>query len=95
MPLVLLQTKSQPDVLGLQGSLYDPISYDIFSLLRDVYIQWDETKVLDWMIHYWERAKHAGLPVAPDIDTFYRDFGYMGLQRHLKTLGLFARTVSP
>ncbi|WP_395822704.1 aminoglycoside phosphotransferase family protein [Collimonas sp.] len=80
-----------PGVLDFQGALYGPISYDIVSLLRDVYIQWDEAQVLDWMIRYWERAKRAGLPVAPDIDTFYRDFEYMGLQRHLKILGLFAR----
>ncbi|WP_211443465.1 aminoglycoside phosphotransferase family protein [Collimonas humicola] len=80
-----------PGVLDFQGALYGPISYDIVSLLRDVYIQWDEAQVLDWMIRYWERAKRAGLPVAPDIDSFYRDFEYMGLQRHLKILGLFAR----
>ncbi|MDB5767403.1 MAG: putative phosphotransferase [Collimonas fungivorans] len=80
-----------PGVLDFQGALYGPITYDIVSLLRDVYIQWEEAQVLDWMIRYWERAKRAGLPVAPDIDTFYRDFEYMGLQRHLKILGLFAR----
>jgi aminoglycoside/choline kinase family phosphotransferase len=80
-----------PGVLDFQGALYGPITYDIVSLLRDVYIQWEEAQVLDWMIRYWERAKRAGLPVATDIDTFYRDFEYMGLQRHLKILGLFAR----
>jgi aminoglycoside/choline kinase family phosphotransferase len=80
-----------PGVLDFQGALYGPITYDIVSLLRDVYIQWDEAQVLDWMIRYWERAKRAGLPVHPDIDAFYRDFEYMGLQRHLKILGLFAR----
>jgi len=80
-----------PGVLDFQGALYGPITYDLVSLLRDVYISWDEAQVLDWAIRYWERAKRAGLPVAPDIDTFYRDFEYMGLQRHLKILGLFAR----
>ncbi|SFB36759.1 hypothetical protein SAMN04515620_15316 [Collimonas sp. OK607] len=80
-----------PGVLDFQGALFGPITYDIVSLLRDVYIQWDEAQVLDWAIRYWERAKRAGLPVNPDIDIFYRDFEYMGLQRHLKILGLFAR----
>jgi len=47
--------------------------------------------VLDWAIRYWEKARRAGLPVTPDIDTFYRDFEWMGLQRHLKVLGIFAR----
>jgi N-acetylmuramate 1-kinase len=47
--------------------------------------------VLDWAIRYWERARRAGLPVNPDIDAFYRDFEFMGLQRHLKVLGIFAR----
>jgi aminoglycoside/choline kinase family phosphotransferase len=61
------------------------------SLLRDAYIQWDEETVLDWTIRYWERAKRAGLQVNPDIDAFYRDFEFMGLQRHLKVLGIFAR----
>ena len=88
---LMLLPEGNPGVLDFQGALYGPISYDIVSLLRDVYIQWDEAQVLDWMIRYWERAKRAGLPVAPDIDTFYRDFEYMGLQRHLKILGLFAR----
>lgn len=80
-----------PGILDFQGALFGPITYDIVSLLRDVYIQWDEAQVLDWVIRYWERAKRAGLPVNPDIDIFYRDFEYMGLQRHLKILGLFAR----
>ncbi|AMP16598.1 aminoglycoside phosphotransferase family protein [Collimonas pratensis] len=88
---LMVLADGNPGVLDFQGALYGPISYDIVSLLRDVYIQWDEAQVLDWLIRYWERAKRAGLPVAPDIDSFYRDFEYMGLQRHLKILGLFAR----
>ena len=47
--------------------------------------------MLDWAIRYWEKARRAGLPVAADIDSFYRDFEFMGLQRHLKVLGIFAR----
>ena len=88
---LMVLPNGNPGVLDFQGALFGPITYDIVSLLRDVYIQWDEAQVLDWAIRYWERAKRAGLPVNPDIDVFYRDFEYMGLQRHLKILGLFAR----
>lgn len=88
--LMLLST-SNPGILDFQDAVYGPITYDLASLLRDAYIQWDEEIVLDWAIRYWERAKRAGLPVNPDIDTFYRDFEYTGLQRHLKVLGIFAR----
>ncbi|GAC1325290.1 MAG: phosphotransferase [Collimonas sp.] len=88
---LMVLPEGNPGVLDFQGALFGPITYDIVSLLRDVYIQWDEAQVLDWAIRYWERAKRAGLPVNPDIDIFYRDFEYMGLQRHLKILGLFAR----
>jgi len=80
-----------PGIIDFQDAVYGPITYDLVSLLRDAYIQWDEEMVLDWVIRYWERAKRAGLSVAPDIDTFYRDFEFMGLQRHLKVLGIFAR----
>jgi aminoglycoside/choline kinase family phosphotransferase len=80
-----------PGILDFQDAVYGPITYDLVSLLRDAYVQWDEEMVLDWMIRYWERAKKAGLPVNPDIDTFYRDFEFMGLQRHLKVLGIFSR----
>ena len=80
-----------PGILDFQDAVYGPITYDLVSLLRDAYIQWDEELVLDWAIRYWEKARRAGLPLANDIDSFYRDFEFMGLQRHLKVLGIFAR----
>ncbi|MFT5533177.1 MAG: aminoglycoside/choline kinase family phosphotransferase [Burkholderiaceae bacterium] len=88
--LMVLPT-GNPGILDFQDAVYGPITYDLVSLLRDAYIEWDEEQVLDWAIRYWERAKRAGLPVNPDIDAFYRDFEFMGLQRHLKVLGIFAR----
>ncbi|TWC69922.1 aminoglycoside phosphotransferase family protein [Herbaspirillum sp. SJZ099] len=88
--LMVLPT-GNPGILDFQDAVYGPITYDLVSLLRDAYIQWDEELVLDWAIRYWEKARRAGLPVAPDIDSFYRDFEWMGLQRHLKVLGIFAR----
>jgi N-acetylmuramate 1-kinase len=83
--------QGNPGILDFQDAVYGPITYDLVSLLRDAYIQWDEEMVLDWAIRYWEGAKRAGLPVNPDIDAFYRDFEFMGVQRHLKVLGIFAR----
>jgi len=80
-----------PGVLDFQDALYGPMTYDLASLLRDAYVQWDEELVLDWAIRYWQHAKAVGLPVNPDIDGFYQDFEYAGLQRHLKILGLFCR----
>lgn len=82
---------SNPGILDFQDAVFGPITYDLASLLRDAYIVWDEERVLDWVIRYWERARKAGLPVNPDIDMFYRDFELMGLQRHIKVLGIFAR----
>lgn len=88
---LMVLPQGNPGILDFQDAVYGPITYDLVSLLRDAYIQWDEEMVLDWAIRYWERAKRAGLPVNPDIDMFYRDFEFMGLQRHLKVLGIFAR----
>jgi aminoglycoside/choline kinase family phosphotransferase len=83
--------QGNPGVLDFQDAVYGPVTYDLASLLRDAYIQWDEEFVLDWVVRYWQSAKQVGLPVNPDIDAFYRDFEYMGLQRHLKILGIFCR----
>jgi aminoglycoside/choline kinase family phosphotransferase len=88
---LMVMEKGNPGILDFQDAVYGPITYDLVSLLRDAYIQWDEEMVLDWAIRYWERARRAGLPVNPDVDAFYRDFEFMGLQRHLKVLGIFAR----
>jgi len=88
---LMVMKEGNPGILDFQGAMYGPITYDIVSLLRDAYIEWDEEQVLDWAIRYWERARHAGLPVNTDIDSFYRDFELMGLQRHLKILGIFCR----
>jgi aminoglycoside/choline kinase family phosphotransferase len=84
-------TLSNPGVLDFQDAVYGPITYDLASLMRDAYIQWDEEFVLDWVVRYWQSAKKIGLPVNPDIDAFYRDFEFMALQRHLKILGIFCR----
>ncbi len=88
---LMVMDKGNPGILDFQDAVNGPITYDLVSLLRDAYIQWDEALVLDWTIRYWERARRAGLPVSHDVDAFYCDFEFMGLQRHLKVLGIFAR----
>jgi aminoglycoside/choline kinase family phosphotransferase len=80
-----------PGIIDFQDAVYGPITYDIVSLLKDAYIEWDEDLVLDWLVRYWERARKAGLPVAADFGEFFRDYEWMGVQRHIKVLGIFAR----
>ncbi len=87
----LMVTNPNPGVLDFQDAVYGPITYDLVSLFKDAYIWWEEERILDWMIHYWEKARKAGLPVAEDFSVFYLDFEWMGVQRHLKVLGIFAR----
>jgi aminoglycoside/choline kinase family phosphotransferase len=82
---------NNPGILDFQDAVVGPITYDLVSLLRDAYIAWDEERILDWAVRYWEGARRAGLPVASDFGEFWRDFEWMGLQRHLKVLGIFAR----
>lgn len=87
----LMLQEGRPGVLDFQDALYGPISYDLVSLLCDAFIGWDEEFVLDLVIRYWEQARAAGLPVPPEFDEFYRWFEWMGVQRHLKVAGIFAR----
>lgn len=87
----LMLSKARPGVLDFQDALYGPISYDLVSLLRDAFIEWEEEFVLDLVIRYWEKARVAELPVPADFDEFYRWFEWMGVQRHLKVAGIFAR----
>jgi len=81
----------RPGVLDFQDAVWGPVTYDLASLLRDAYIEWDEEVHLDWAVRYWEQARRQGLPVDRDFGVFWRDFEWMGLQRHLKVLGIFAR----
>jgi N-acetylmuramate 1-kinase len=91
MPRNLMVSDPNPGILDFQDAVYGPISYDVASLFRDAFVSWPEERVLDWTVRYWEKARRAGLPVDPDFGTFYRDLEWMGLQRHLKVLGIFAR----
>jgi aminoglycoside/choline kinase family phosphotransferase len=78
-------------VLDFQDAVHGPITYDIACLMRDAFLSWDEEFVLDITVRYWQKALKAGLPVDPDFGEFYRAVEWMGLQRHLKVAGIFAR----
>ena len=78
-------------ILDFQDAVYGPITYDIASLMRDAFLSWDEDFCLDVTIRYWEKARKAGLPVGNDFGEFYKGVEWMGLQRHLKVAGIFAR----
>src|SRR5262245_21731156 len=91
MPRNLMLCEPNPGVLDFQDAVYGPITYDAVSLVRDAFLSWEEEQVLDWSVRYWEKAKKAKLPVDADFGEFWRAFEWMGLQRHLKVLGIFAR----
>ena len=78
-------------VLDFQDAVHGPITYDIACLMRDAFVSWDEEFVLDITVRYWQKALKSGLPVDRDFGEFYRAVEWMGLQRHLKVAGIFAR----
>jgi aminoglycoside/choline kinase family phosphotransferase len=63
----------------------------VVSLFKDAFLSWDTDRVQGWARSYWEQARALGLPVGDDFAAYFRDFEWMGLQRHLKVLGIFAR----
>lgn len=87
----LMMSEPNPGILDFQDAVHGPITYDLASIYRDAYVQWDEEQQLDWVIRYWEKARAARLPVREDFGEFWRDFEWMGAQRHIKVLGIFAR----
>ncbi len=87
----LMVTLPNPGIIDFQDAVYGPISYDLVSLLKDAYVEWDEEVTLDWLVRYWEKVRKAGLPISADFAEFHRDYEWMGVQRHVKILGIFAR----
>lgn len=84
-------TDAPPGIIDFQDAVCGPLSYDIASLVMDARTTWDEPQQLDWAIRYWEAARAAGLPVSADFAEFHRQYEWMGLQRNLRILGVFAR----
>lgn len=91
MPRNLMACEPLPGVLDFQDALAGAISYDLASLLRDAFISWDEAQEIDWAVRYWEAARRASLPVPADFGEFWKALEWMGLQRHLRVLGIFCR----
>ena len=87
----LMLSEPNPGILDFQDAVYGPITYDLVSLYRDAYITWEEDQEMDWVIRYWEAARAAKLPVHADFYDFWRDYEWMGVQRQIKVLGIFAR----
>jgi len=91
MPRNLMLADPNPAILDFQDAVAGPIAYDMASLLRDAFISWEEEREIDWAVRYWEAARRATLPVADDFGEFWRQLEWIGLQRHLKVLGIFCR----
>jgi aminoglycoside/choline kinase family phosphotransferase len=95
MPRNLMLCDPNPGILDFQDAVRGPITYDLASLLRDAFLSWDEAQELDWAVRWWEQARRAGLPLGEtmghDFGEFWRALEWMGLQRHLKVLGIFCR----
>jgi aminoglycoside/choline kinase family phosphotransferase len=91
MPRNLMCTPQGPGILDFQDAVHGPISYDLASLLRDAFISWDEAFELDIAVRHWQTSRRLGLPVDADFGEYWRQLEWMGLQRHLKVLGIFCR----
>ena len=91
MPRNLMVSDPNPGILDFQDAVHGPIAYDMASLLRDAFLSWDEEQEIDWAIRYWQAARKAGLAVSTDFGELWRELEWIGLQRHLKVLGIFSR----
>lgn len=89
--LMVCADPHNPGVLDFQDAVAGPATYDIASLLRDAFVSWPEEQEIDWAVRWWQAARKAGVPVAEDFGECWRALEWMGLQRHLKVLGIFCR----
>ncbi len=88
---LLVTPQNNPGIIDFQDAVMGPVTYDAVSLLKDCYVSWPRERVLGWLAGYRTRLAHAGLELGTDEPGFVRWFDLMGLQRHLKVLGIFAR----
>jgi aminoglycoside/choline kinase family phosphotransferase len=91
MPRNLMLSEPNPGVLDFQDAVFGPVTYDITCLFKDAFLSWPEERVDSWLRSYWERAGKLGIPVQASVDEFLRASDLMGVQRHLKVIGIFAR----
>lgn len=91
MPRNLMHSAPNPGVLDFQDAVYGPVTYDITCLFKDAFLSWPQARVDGWLRSYWDKAQAAGIPVQPEFEEFQRASDLMGVQRHLKVIGIFAR----
>ena len=91
MPRNLMLSELNPGVLDFQDAVYGPVTYDVTCLFKDAFLSWPEERVRGWLQLYWQQAGALGIPVQPDFEEFLRASDLMGVQRHLKVIGIFAR----
>ncbi|NQD93222.1 phosphotransferase, partial [Pseudomonas sp. CrR25] len=91
MPRNLMLSVPNPGVLDFQDAVYGPVTYDVTCLFKDAFLSWPEARVQGWLEGYWRQARAAGIPVQDEFDEFLRASDLMGVQRHLKVIGIFAR----
>lgn len=91
MPRNLMLSEPNPGVLDFQDAVYGPVTYDVTCLFKDAFLSWPEARVRTWLEQYWQQAREAGVPVQPQLEDFLRASDLMGVQRHLKVIGIFAR----
>ena len=88
---LMLLAQRNPGIIDFQDALRGPLGYDLVSLLKDCYIAWPRARVLRWVADYRERLVAAGCVTAPPAPQFLRGFDLIGVQRHVKVLGIFCR----
>ncbi|MCW3149587.1 phosphotransferase [Stutzerimonas stutzeri] len=91
MPRNLMLSEPNPGVLDFQDAVLGPVTYDITSLFKDAFVSWPEERVRGWLRDYWHKARSAGIAVPDTFDELRRASDLMGVQRHLKVIGIFAR----
>ncbi|MFU2326795.1 aminoglycoside phosphotransferase family protein [Pseudomonas sp. NFX98] len=91
MPRNLMLSEPNPGVLDFQDAVYGPVTYDVTCLFKDAFLSWPEERVRGWLDSYWQQATALNIPVQPDFEDFLRASDLMGVQRHLKVIGIFAR----
>ena len=91
MPRNLMLSQPNPGILDFQDAVHGPLSYDVTSLFKDAFLSWPEERVQAWLQRYWHLAREANIAVPKDFAEFHRASDLMGMQRHLKVIGIFAR----
>ncbi|WP_447891159.1 aminoglycoside phosphotransferase family protein [Pseudomonas hormoni] len=91
MPRNLMLSEPNPGVLDFQDAVYGPVTYDVTCLFKDAFLSWPEERLRGWLEDYWQQAGALDIPVQPDFEDFLRASDLMGVQRHLKVIGIFAR----